>query len=155
MKENGLEFTFTLTFAFELEVPFLSAIELDEIELEKREYIPDEDDHEVEDDDGIVKFGNAGIDRGSVAFALFEAKVVELLFIENGPEMSGEVGMSVLIFGLERLKTSFSKEYFSVSNSLPADDDILESEFISRRCSNMVLLRQELFMTAPEKSKLS
>lgn len=60
--EKGLELpTLTLTFVM-LEVPFLS------MELEKREYIPEEEDQEV--DEGAARFGRAGMDRESEAFEL-------------------------------------------------------------------------------------
>ncbi len=76
------------------------------------------DDQEVEDD-GAVKLGNAGIGR------LSEDEV-------KGPTR-GEMEMSVFC-----LEESFAKAYLFESNSF-LEDDMLESEFISRRCSNMML----------------
>lgn len=72
--EKGLEFaTLTLTFVL-LEIPFLS------MELEKREYIPEEEDQEV--DEGAFKFGRAGMDRESEAFELEAAFTLTFTWFE-------------------------------------------------------------------------
>ncbi len=94
-----------------------STREEDEMEDENNEYIPDVEDHEV-DDDGAVKFGSAGIDR------LSEDE-------ENGA-IRGEIAMSEMCFELP------SNVNCLLDSNSSLDVDMLGSEFMSRCCNNMV-----------------